>query len=51
MKAYITTVTKDKRGTKEMTLERAKTILTTKQFEKLISFEGLRTKKISGYIA
>ncbi len=51
MTAYITFFEKGTRTKKEMTLEKAKKLLTEKQYEKLISFEGIHTKKISGYVA
>lgn len=51
MTAYITFFEKGKRIKKEMTLEEAKKILTKKQYEKLVSFEGIHTTKISGYVA
>ena len=51
MTAYITFFEKDKRIKKEMTLEEAKKILTKKQYKKLVSFEGIHTTKISGYVA
>lgn len=51
MTAYITFFTKGTRIKKEMTLEEAKKTLTKKQYEKLVSFEGIRTNKISGYVA
>lgn len=51
MKAYITFFKKGKQIKKEMTLEEAKKILTKKQYEKLVSFEGIYTAKISGYVA
>ena len=52
MKAYIEITNKNgKREKQILTLEEAKKILTEKQFEKLVSFEGIHTKKISGYVA
>lgn len=51
MTAYITFFTKGACIKKEMTLEEAKKVLTKKQYEKLISWEGIHTSKISGYVA
>lgn len=51
MKAYITFFKEGIRIKKEMTLEEAKKTLTKKQYEKLVSFEGIHTNKISGYVA
>lgn len=52
MKAYITIYNKDRSTTKlVLTLEEAKAMLTAKQYEKLISFEGIHTTKMFGYVA
>lgn len=52
MKAYITIYHKDKEDEKlVLTLEEAKVMLTAKQYEKLISFEGIHTTKMFGYVA
>lgn len=51
MTAYITFFEKGKKIKKEMTLEEAKKVLTPKQYEKLISFEGIHTSKVKGYVA
>lgn len=52
MKAYITIYHKDKKHEKlVLTLEEAKARLTTKQYEKLISFKGIHTSKMFGYVA
>jgi len=52
MTAYITFYEKDRTVKKVVwSLEEAKKNLTVKQFEKLISFEGIHTSKMCGYIA
>ena len=52
LKAYITFFHKDR--TVEhvvLTLEEAKERLTKKEYEKLISFSGIRSNKMNGYVA
>lgn len=52
LKAYVEILNKNGNREKHIwTLEEAKKALTEKQFEKLVSFEGIRTKKIVGYVA
>ena len=52
MKAYITIYDKKEKTYKEMvlSLEEAQQMLTPKQYEKLISFEGIHTTRLYGYV-
>lgn len=51
MKAYITFLKKGEVKKVVWTLEEAKEKLTEKQFEKLISWHGISTYGIQGYVA
>lgn len=52
MKAYITFYKKNRNVEKVVwSIEEAKKNLNKKDFERLISFEGIHTSKMSGYIA
>jgi len=51
LKAYITIRKNHKTERMVVTLDEAKQMLTAKQYEKLISFEGLHTRNITGYVA
>ena len=52
MKAYITIYNKDRTTTKlVLTLDEAKARLTAKEYEKLVSFNGIHSYKMSGYVA
>lgn len=52
MKAYITIYHKNAKDEKlVLTLEEAKAKLTAKQYEKLVSFKGIHTSKMNGYVA
>lgn len=52
LKAYITIYNKKERKHENLvlSLEEAKARLTAKQYEKLISFEGIHTATITGYV-
>ena len=53
MKAYTTIYNKKTKKHEKMvlTLEEAKAKLTAKQYEKLVSFKGIYTASLSGYVA
>ena len=53
MKAYITIYNKKEKKFEKMilSLDEAKAMLTEKQYEKLISFKGIHTASINGYVA